>query len=135
LYAIPVTGLAARPPPGGGPAQPVDRWPLRQCGHTFRQIKINPKVRRRAADTHPMTTISGIASSVSIPPAQNSGLAALATSSQQLSQAAQQVANPANTNFIDPMVAASQSLFLTQAGAAVISTSNEMMGTLLDVFA
>lgn len=82
-----------------------------------------------------MSPISGIASSVSVPPAQNSGLAALATSSQQLSQAAQQVANPTNANFIDPMVAASQSLYLTQAGAAVISTSNEMMGTLLDVFA
>jgi hypothetical protein len=82
-----------------------------------------------------MSTISGIAPSVSVPPAQNSGLAALATSSQQLSQAAQQVANPANAALIDPMVAASQSLYLTQAGAAIISTSNEMLGTLLDVFA
>lgn len=82
-----------------------------------------------------MSSISGLAPSVSFPPAQNSGLAALATSSQQLSQAAQQVANPANTNFIDPIVAASQSLFLTQAGAAIISTSNEMVGTILDVFA
>ena len=98
-------------------------------------MKIDPNVWRRTADKDFMSPISGIASSISVPPAQNSGLAALATSSQQLSQAAQQVANPANANFINPMVAASQSLFLTQAGAAVISTSNEMVGTILDVFA
>jgi flagellar basal body rod protein FlgG len=82
-----------------------------------------------------MSTISGISSSVNYTPAQNSGLAAIAAASQQLNQAAQQVANPANANFIAPMVAATQSLSLTQAGAAVISTSNEMMGSLLDVFA
>jgi len=82
-----------------------------------------------------MSTISSIAPAVAVPPAQNSGLAGLATSSQQLSQIAQQVANPANANFIDPMVGAIESLQLTQAAASVISTSNEMVGTLLNVFA
>ena len=82
-----------------------------------------------------MSTISSISASVSLPPAQNSGLAGLAASSQQLSQAAQQVANPANADFIDPVVAASESLQLTAASASVISASNQMVGTLLNVFA
>jgi hypothetical protein len=82
-----------------------------------------------------MNAISSISPSVSLPSAQDSGLAALATSSQQLSQDAQQVANPTNQNLIDPLAGAIQSNLLTQAGADVIRTSNEMLGSLLDVFA
>lgn len=58
-----------------------------------------------------------------------------AVSSQQLSQDAQQIANPANENLTNPLLDSSQSLLLTQAGADVIRTSNEMLGTLLDVHA
>ncbi len=82
-----------------------------------------------------MSPISSVAPALSVPPAQNSGRDALATGSQQLSQDAQQLANPTNANITDPLLDASQSLLLTQAGAAVMSTSNEMVGTLLDVFA
>ena len=82
-----------------------------------------------------MSPISSAFPSVSFPSAQNSGRAALATSSQQLSQDAQQIANPANENFTDPLVDSTQAVPLTEAGAEVIRTSNQMLGSLLDVFA
>jgi hypothetical protein len=82
-----------------------------------------------------MSRISSALPSVSFPSAQDSGRAALATSAQQLSQDAQQIANPAIENPTHPLLDLSQSSLLTQAGTAVIRTSNEMLGTLLDVFA
>jgi hypothetical protein len=82
-----------------------------------------------------MSSIGSNLPSVSLPSAQASGLAALATSSQQLSQDAQQIANPANQNATNPLLDLNQSLVLTEAGAAVIRTSNQMLGTLLNVFA
>ncbi len=82
-----------------------------------------------------MSPISSALPSASIPSAQDSGRAAIATASQQLSQDAQQISNPDNANPMDPLLDSSQSLPLTQAGAEVISTANQMMGTLLDVFA
>jgi hypothetical protein len=73
--------------------------------------------------------------SVSLPASLNSGLATIAVGSQQLHQDAQQIANPDNENLTNPLLDSSQSLLLAQAGAAVIRASNEMLGTLLDVFA
>ncbi|MGA9027749.1 MAG: hypothetical protein WB440_16985 [Steroidobacteraceae bacterium] len=67
--------------------------------------------------------------------AQGSALTALANSSQQLSQSAQQIANPDNQDLTSPLLAASQSLILSEAGAAVLNTSNQMLGTLLNIFA
>jgi hypothetical protein len=67
--------------------------------------------------------------------AANSGLVTLRTSTAQLNQDAQQIANPANENLTTPLVDSSQSLLLAQAGAQVIRASNQMMGTLLDMFA
>jgi hypothetical protein len=82
-----------------------------------------------------MNPISPVSASLSLPSAQNSGLATLRTSTGQLNQEAQQVANPADQNLTTPLVDSSQSLLLAQAGAQVIRTSNQMMGTLLDMFA
>jgi len=82
-----------------------------------------------------MSSIGSNLPSVSLPSAQASGLAALATSSQQLSQDAQQIANPTNENATNSLLDLNQSLVLTEAGAAVIRTSNQMLGTLLNVFA
>lgn len=82
-----------------------------------------------------MSPISGEFPSVSLPSALSSGLTALATSNQQLSLDAQQIANPENQNLINPLVDASQSLLLTEVGAALIKTSNQMLGTLLNTFA
>jgi hypothetical protein len=82
-----------------------------------------------------MSAISSVSPSVSLPSAQYSGRAALAASSQQLSQDAQQIASPGNENVTNPLLFSSQSLLLAQAGADVIGTSNQMMGALLDVFA
>jgi hypothetical protein len=82
-----------------------------------------------------MSAINSVSPSVSLPSAQDSGRAALATSSQQLSQDAQQIANPANENLTNPLLFSSQSLLLAQAGADVIGTSNQMIGALFDVIA
>jgi hypothetical protein len=73
--------------------------------------------------------------SVSLPGTLNSGRATIAVGNQQLNQDAEQIANPDNENLTNPLLGSSQSLLLAQAGAAVIRTSNEMLGTLLDIFA
>ncbi len=82
-----------------------------------------------------MSPITPVLPSVGLPAAQDSGLLLMAAGSRQLSQDAQQIANPDNQNFINPLLDASQSLLLFEAGAAVIKTSNRMLGSLLDVFA
>jgi hypothetical protein len=82
-----------------------------------------------------MSAISNTVTSASLSSAVNSGRTAISTSSQQLEQSAQQIANPANENLTNPLLESGQSLLLTQAGADVISTSNQMLGTLLNVFA
>jgi len=82
-----------------------------------------------------MTGVASGYSPNSVLGAINAGQAALVTSAQQLSQDAQALANPDTQNPTAPLMSASQSNVLNEAGAAVISTSNEMLGTLLDVFA
>jgi hypothetical protein len=64
-----------------------------------------------------------------------SGLAAIAAGSQQLNDQARQIANPDHPDVTGALVGTTQSLQLAQAGADVISTSNQMLGTLLDMFA
>jgi hypothetical protein len=81
-----------------------------------------------------MSPISGVSPFVS-PSAVSSGLDALATSNRRLAQDAQQIANPDNQNLTNPLLDASQSLLLGEVGAAVISTYNRILGTLLEVFA
>jgi hypothetical protein len=80
-----------------------------------------------------MGPISSISSFASLAGAQNSGLSAIATGNHNLSQDAQQIANPDNENVTASLVDLKQSLALAQAGANVISTESEMLGTLLDV--
>jgi len=82
-----------------------------------------------------MSLISGVLTSVRLPSATTSGLAVLATGNQQLDRAAQQIANPDNQNLVDPLIDANRSLLLSEAGAAVLKTSNRMLGSLLNVFA
>jgi hypothetical protein len=82
-----------------------------------------------------MSPISNISSSVNLSNAQGSGLAAIATGAQKLSQDAQQIANPASPNLTGSLVDLNQGLVLAEAGANVISTENKMLGTLLDLFA
>jgi hypothetical protein len=97
--------------------------------------KRKPKAWPHAADTPPMSPLSSALTTVSLPSTQYSGLAALTTSSQQLSQDAQQIASPATENLTNPLLNSSQSLLLTEAGAEVVRTSNQMIGALLNVFA
>ena len=79
-------------------------------------------------------TSTAIASSA-LPSAQSSGLAALATSNQRLNQDAQQIANPDNQNVTNPLLDLSQTKLSAQAGADILRTANQMLGTLLDMFA
>jgi hypothetical protein len=67
--------------------------------------------------------------------APSSGLAAIATGSQRLSQDAEQIANPDSPNVTSSLLDLNQSLLLAEAGANVIGTSNKMLGRLLDVLA
>jgi hypothetical protein len=57
------------------------------------------------------------------------------SSSQRLDQDAQQIANPNNANSTNALLDSGQSLVLAQAGAVVVSTSNQMLGSLLNMFA
>jgi hypothetical protein len=82
-----------------------------------------------------MGPINSTSSSLGLQSAQNSGLAAIAAGSQGLNQDAQQIANPDSPNVTNALVDLNQSLLLAQAGADVISTSNSMLGTFLDVLA
>jgi hypothetical protein len=69
-----------------------------------------------------------------LPPAINSGLAAISAGNQRLNQDAEQIA-AGGEELTQPLVDLSPSKFLAEAGAAVIRTSNSMLGTLLDAFA
>jgi hypothetical protein len=82
-----------------------------------------------------MSPLTGILASPALPSTAGSGLATLATANQQLNQDASQIANPGNANAIGPLADLSQTQLLAEAGAAVIRTSNQMLGTLLDMFA
>jgi hypothetical protein len=82
-----------------------------------------------------MSPIGSALNSTNLPSAPGSGLAAIATGSQQLTQDAQQIANPDNPKATNSLLDLNQSLLLAEAGANVISTSNQMLGRLLDVLA
>ena len=86
------------------------------------------------ADSPKMSPISNIPS-VNLSNAQGSGLAAIATGNQKLSEDAQQIANPDNQNVTGALVDLNQALVLTEAGANVISTESKMLGSLLNAFA
>jgi len=82
-----------------------------------------------------MSSISSAMSPASLPSATNSGLATISNGSQMLNQDAQQIANPGNQNVTAPLINLSQSNLAAEAGADVIRTANQMLGSLLDVFA
>ena len=82
-----------------------------------------------------MSPINPVATPVSAPSAQDSGLSAIATATQKLDSDAQQVANPDRAGVTGPLVDLNQALVLAQAGANVISAENKMLGSLLDAFA
>ena len=82
-----------------------------------------------------MSPISSTSASAALTSAASNGVSAISNGSRQLDQDAQQIANPDSSDVTSALVDTTQSLQLAQAGADVISTSNEMLGTLLDVFA
>jgi hypothetical protein len=82
-----------------------------------------------------MNPIGGALPLISLPSAVGSGSAAIASGSQLLNQDAQQIANPDNQDLLDPLTNLSRSNLLAEAGADVIRASNNMLGTLLDIFA
>jgi len=82
-----------------------------------------------------MNSINSISASAALSGAANSGVAAIATGSNRLNQEAQQIADPNSPSLATALVNTAQSLQIAQAGADVISTSNDMLGTLLNTFA
>jgi hypothetical protein len=82
-----------------------------------------------------MNSMSSAISSVTLPSATSSGLATISNGSRMLNQDAQQIANPGNQNLTAPLVNLSQTNLVAEAGADVIRTANQMLGSLLDVFA
>jgi hypothetical protein len=82
-----------------------------------------------------MSPISGILPAPMLSGAVGGGLAAIAAGGQQLGQDAAQIANPANGDLITPLVDLTQAKLLAEAGAAVIRTSDRMLGSLLDTYA
>jgi hypothetical protein len=82
-----------------------------------------------------MSPISMTALSLNLPNAQGSGLAAIASGNQKLSEDAQQIANPDNPNVTGALLDLNQALVLAAAGANVISTENKMLGSLIDALA
>jgi hypothetical protein len=82
-----------------------------------------------------MSPISSTSASAALASAASNGVSAISNGSRQLDQDAQQIANPNGSDVTSALVGTAQSLQIAQAGADVISTSNEMLGTLLNVFA
>jgi hypothetical protein len=79
-----------------------------------------------------MNTINSVTSSVSA--ATNSGLSTISAGNQRLDQDAQQIANP-NGDATGSLLDLPQASIQAQAGADVIRTSNQMLGSLLNAFA
>ena len=82
-----------------------------------------------------MSPISGILPAVALPSASSSGLAAIAAGNQQLAQDAAQIANPNSADTITPLVDLNQAKLMAEVGAAVLRTSDQMLGSLLDTYA
>lgn len=95
-------------------------------------LQAGAKVSSRCADSEGMNTISSALPSL---PATGSALAAMSTAQQELAQDASQIANPDNPPSTQALTNLQQSSALNGAAADVIDTSNQMMGTLLNVFA
>jgi hypothetical protein len=72
--------------------------------------------------------------SASIASALNSGLSTISAGNQRLNQDAEQIANP-DQLAIAPLVDLGQASIEAQAGADVIRTSNQMLGSLFNAFA
>lgn len=108
---------------------------FRFAGYNICHMQENLKVYRNAADTSLMNSLVGVLLPASLPSAVNSGLTALAAGNRELNQAAQQIANLDSQNVVGPLLDLSQSSLLAEIGAAVIKTSDRMLGSLLNVFA
>jgi hypothetical protein len=74
---------------------------------------------------------SGISS---VQPALNSGIATIAAGTQRLNQDAQQIANPDQSS-TGSLLDLNQASLQSQAGADVLRTANQMLGSLLNAFA
>lgn len=79
-----------------------------------------------------MSTINNVASSV--PPALNSGLATVSAGTQRLAQDAQKIAD-SGASATGSLVDLNQASLQSQAGADVLRTANQMLGSLLNAFA
>jgi hypothetical protein len=81
-----------------------------------------------------MSTINSALPAISLPTSLSSGLATISAGTQQMAQDAQQIANP-DQSATNALLDLGQASLLSQAGADVIRTSNDMLGSLFDAFA
>jgi hypothetical protein len=79
-----------------------------------------------------MNPLNNLTSSVQ--PALNSGLASIAAGTQRLNRDAQQIANPDESS-TGSLLDLSQASLQSQAGADVLHTADQMLGSLLNAFA
>ena len=79
-----------------------------------------------------MSTMNSVNSSVAS--ALNSGASSISAGTQRLNQDAQQIANPDQSS-TDSLLDLPQASIQAQAGADVIRTANQMLGSLFDAFA
>lgn len=82
-----------------------------------------------------MSPISSISPAGGGASALASGAALIGTASAELNQDAFAIANPDAADLTAPLADLSQSTLAAEAGAAVIKAADNMLGSLLDVFA
>jgi hypothetical protein len=99
------------------------------------RIEPSTKLWPLAADKPPMSSIDSSVPSALQSSALSSGLATIAAGGRQLSQDAEQIANPQSEIPVAPLADLNQASLLAQAGADVVRSSDRMIGTLLDMFA
>jgi len=82
-----------------------------------------------------MSAISAVSFPAVLPSAAGSGLATIEAGAQQLAQDAQQIATSTDGVPVAPLADLKQASLVAEAGAAVIRTSDKMLGSLFDMFA
>jgi hypothetical protein len=74
-------------------------------------------------------------SAAALPSALQSGASLINGANTQLNQDAAAIADPSAPDLTAPLLDLDQSLFMAEAGAAVVDASDRMLGSILDVFA
>jgi hypothetical protein len=82
-----------------------------------------------------MSLISSLSSVGGAESALGSGMALIGSASAQLNQDAVQIADPSTPDLTAPLLDLGQSKIMAETGAAVVRAADQMLGSILDVFA